>query len=203
MHELTSVEAVFFGISILVILFVLIPMYRRIVTDMVRDRLFELRDELRGHCVANSIPLDSREYVLLRQLINYHLRFLETVNLKRIKRWDRFLKRNPELHEISSSISQSLVSSYDKDLQEFLTRIRSQANDCVAIHVVLRSPPILFASACIIVFGVVVFVVKRLTNAAGRVIQTNYKEQLSNALGIDNKHIEDASFLSSKFARAA
>lgn len=69
-----------------------------------------------------------------------------------------------------------------------------------AIHPVLRSPQILFASTFIIVVWIVVFVVKRLTNAAGRVIQSNYKEQLSDALGIDKKHIEDASFLRSEFA---
>lgn len=201
MQQFTSIEAVFFGISILVMLFVLIPLYRRIVTDLVRDRLFDLRDELRSHCVAKNVALDSREYILLRQLINYHLRFLEHVNLRRIKRWDRFLQRNPDFHEISTSISHLLVSSQDQELQEFLTHIREQANGCVALHVVMRSPQTMLTAALVIVFGCSVVLFRRLSNAAGRAIQTEYTVELSDALGVADNHIEDASFLSSKFAR--
>ena len=67
-------ELIFFGINILLVMAVWHFMLRPSILDHSRDRLFDLRDELRFSFLENNWDIGSASYKRLRDLVNRHLR---------------------------------------------------------------------------------------------------------------------------------
>lgn len=120
-------ELIFFGINILLIMAVWHFMLRPSILDHSRDRLFDLRDELRATFISKGWDLGSPVYKKLRDLVNGHLRFTEEMSLFRTAFVTASVKHDKELQDfIHVRISKTFAIS-DAEQQKFVIDFRRRA----------------------------------------------------------------------------
>lgn len=150
-------ELMIFGINILLLMFVWKFMIRKTILDTSRDKLFDLRDELRATFVKNEWDLGSPIYKKLRDLLNGHLRFTEEFSIWEFVCFEALFGRDKKLRDESRTKIQKTFVSADPRQQEFITSIRRRAVVVVMEFTVYNSGLLLIAS---IVFAPVVTAAK-------------------------------------------
>lgn len=110
------------GLNILLLAAVWRLMLRKTILDHHRDRLFDLRDELRAKFVENGWDLDSAIYKRLRNLMNGYLRFTEEFSIVPFVVLEARVQANSEL-------CADLKATFDKEFHVSDTRLTAFVND--------------------------------------------------------------------------
>ncbi len=119
-----------FGFNLLLLVLAWKLMIRKTILDHTRDKLFDLRDEIRDEFIRREWDMDSALYRELRDTINAYLRYTEHYSVWRFFFMKSSLKKNKPLF---NSLKQKIEQSYrelDTEKATFAKtiRLRSQQN---------------------------------------------------------------------------
>ncbi|MEW6219736.1 MAG: hypothetical protein AB1634_09430 [Thermodesulfobacteriota bacterium] len=135
------IEAIFFGLNILLVLLLWKKMLRPSILDHFRDKLFDLREEVRDFYVQRGIPLDSKSYVELRRLINGHLRYSESMTMAGTLGFAALVNTRPVVVKQLQDEIEQRYSVDDADVAEFIRRTRGKATDILFGYMLLSAAP--------------------------------------------------------------
>lgn len=96
--------------------------WRRSYLDRTRDRLFDMRDDLRAWFIANGYKLDHPMYRELRDLINAHLRFTEDIRFVGMVVFSARI--TPDLERHMSEQIDSRYATEDERLRDLAGSVR-------------------------------------------------------------------------------
>jgi hypothetical protein len=140
-------ELISAGISALLLGLAWRFLLKKSILDLHRDRLFDLRDELRTTFISNGWSLDDQMYRRLRDLINGYLRFTEHFALAETIYFNAQVSRNPELRdEIKDAVSRRFRCK-DQKQQEYVSSVRQRALDIMVDYMMLSSGPVVILLA--------------------------------------------------------
>jgi hypothetical protein len=145
-------ELIFFGINVLLIMAVWHFLIRPTILDHTRDRLFDLRDELRATFAKNEWQMDSATYKSLRDLVNGYLRFTEEVSVFRIAYLKTAIKKNPVLEKHLHDRVNKMFESAEADQKAVVMDIRRRALDAAIDYSVFSSGGLLMAVVAVTPF---------------------------------------------------
>lgn len=141
-------------LSIMLIVFLLIPLYKKYRIDAFRQRMFCLRGELFDETRKGTITFESDSYIMLRQSINTYIRFAHQLNLTEIFLFSCALKR---VNAITEPFSEKLKRKSTIEQKKIVACYYERLTDEVIRHLIL-SPfflifvlPIIFLIFCILV----------------------------------------------------
>jgi hypothetical protein len=138
-------ELIFFGINVLLIMIVWHFLIRPTILDHSRDRLFDLRDELRATFAKNDWQMDSATYRSLRDLVNGYLRFTEEVSVFRIAYFKTVIKKDLALEKHLQERVNRMFESAQPDQKAVVMDIRRRALDAAIDYSVFSSGGLLMA----------------------------------------------------------
>lgn len=148
-----------FGINILLVLAIWHFMIRRTVLDHARDKLFDLRDEVREAYKANGWDMSSNGYKNLRDSINSFLRYTENYSVWAAVSLHTRLNNKPELRDFLVKRSNSKFETSNEEQDKFIKTIRERAQWTLMEFSVYSSGllmlvfvifiPVLLAKACL------------------------------------------------------
>lgn len=115
------------GLNILLVIFVWKYMIKKTILDHYRDKLFDLRKEVRDYFVAHEIPLSCDTYKNLYDLLNAHLQFTEDITFSKFIFLESELKNNDSLKEYLKNQLDSKFKTSDKQLDDFVKDIRRRS----------------------------------------------------------------------------
>ncbi|MDO8206768.1 MAG: hypothetical protein Q7T38_02985 [Gallionella sp.] len=121
------INAMFFGINVILLIAVWNLMLKKSILDHYRDQLFDLRGEMREFFVQKDISLDSVAYKNLRDLLNGHLRFTETITFLKFIVLEVEIQKNKELQAYLKAEIDKRFSAEDPALKEFIVQVRDRA----------------------------------------------------------------------------
>jgi hypothetical protein len=162
-------ELFLFGVNVLILISVWKFMIRKTILDNSRDKLFDLRDELRDTFLERGWGLSSPMYKKLRDLLNGHLRFTENYSVSQIVFVEAGVKSNKHLEaELHAQFEKKFLTG-NAEMDEYIKSIRSRSLVAVMDFAVYSSGFLLFLSAIITPFFLIakmVSVVNRGVDAA-------------------------------------
>lgn len=147
-------ELIFVGVNGLLLLAVWNLMLKKTILDTHRDRLFELRDQLREHFISNGWSLDSPIYQRLRDLINGYLRFTTHFSLAKFIFLEANIKKSSELTNSLKNQFAKEFSVATKDQLVFVNQFRRQALGVMMDYMILSSGPLVICTAVLAPFVV-------------------------------------------------
>ncbi|MDP2852405.1 MAG: hypothetical protein Q8O23_03255, partial [Gallionella sp.] len=127
------------GINVLLLFVVWNFMLRKTLLDHYRDKLFDLREEVRSFFLMNDIPLDSKEYKNLRDLLNAHLRFTERFTFLKFIILEVEIKNNKGLQEYLKIEIDKRFNTENPKLKDFVPQVREKAKVILLNHMVNSS----------------------------------------------------------------
>jgi hypothetical protein len=140
---MTEIEsAIGLGISLFAIWYLGFCCWQGFRVELLRHRLFMLRDELFDYAQAGGIEFDNPAYKQLRNLINATIRFAHKASFSRVlatKLFDVPAGPNPMV------VWMEQVSRLPLEQQTILRRIHSDVGSLIGWHVVKGSPIALLA----------------------------------------------------------
>ena len=145
-------ELVFFGINVLLVFAVWHFMLRPTVLDHSRDRLFDLRDELRLTFIKNGWDLASPEYKKLRDLVNGHLWFTEEISVMRVSVITAGIKQDDELQSYLKERLEKMFAPVNPAQKTFILEFRKRALTVVMNYAVFSSGWLLIMALCLLPF---------------------------------------------------
>lgn len=120
-------QLAFFGVNLLLVMLVWQLMLRKSILDHSRDKLFDLRDEVRDVFIAKNWDLNSTVYRNLRDLLNGHLRFTEEFSIWRVIYMESAVKEGSDLDlELQKAVSKRFKAA-NAEQAEFVNKIRRQS----------------------------------------------------------------------------
>lgn len=120
-------ELTVLGINVLLVMAVWRFMLRKTILDHFRDKLFDLRSELRSTFIANGWDLGSPAYKKLRDLLNGYLRYTEDMALSRTIFFTAVVKEDKDLQKLIHERNKSVFSTANAEQQEFIEYVRRKA----------------------------------------------------------------------------
>lgn len=148
-------ELLLFGVNVLILIAVWKLMIRKTILDNSRDKLFDLRDELRNTFLERGWGLNSPMYKKLRDLLNGHLRFTESYSVSQIVFMEAGVKSNKHLEaELHTRFGNKFVTG-NAEMDKYVKSIRSRSLVAVMDFAVYSSGFLLFLSAMITPFFLV------------------------------------------------
>jgi len=160
------VNTVLLGVNILLFILLWKKVLRPSSLDDCRDKLFDLRDEVRAYFISRSLPLSDPIYKQLRDLINFHLRFTENLSLSSIIHFSVVVGRNKELSSHLKNQIDNRFKTDDKALTKFVEDVRTRATIILMFYMMQSSLPWLILS---IIWGVAYGLHSVVTNMYNRV----------------------------------
>lgn len=116
-----------FGLNILFLILLWHFVAKRTVIDHARDKLFDLRDQIRADHLANDWGIESDAYKNLRKMLNAYLRYTETYSIWKIVSLHSDLSRNSELREHIRKRVNSNFATENIQQAKYIQSIRDQA----------------------------------------------------------------------------
>ena len=120
--------------SIMLIMFLLLPFYKNYRIDKFRHRMFRLRAELFDEVHKGAISFESDAYIMLREAMNTFIRFGHKVNLIHFVLISVGLKTDDDIHE---PFSQRLKRNCTKQQEEIMMSYYERLNICVVKHMIV------------------------------------------------------------------
>lgn len=181
------INATFFGINMILVAIAWKYMLKPSLLDHFRDKLFDLREDVRNFYISNNISLKDETYKNLRNIINRHLRFMEQLSLMETIYFGYKIK-NTELNEHIKRTIDNKFKTNNKSLKEFIDGMRRQSI-VILIHYMILSSPILLA---LFSFIIISDFIKLIFNVGSRTT-TNISNILSGSISetsyIVKKHV--------------
>ena len=122
--------------------------WKKTARAMVRDRIFDLRDELRNHYVENRLDMTDGAYGRMRDLLNNLLRYTKDMRMIGYLYFSAHV--SDSMVDEASSEFKAAMEKCDTNTAEFIGRIRRQA--CEAILLYMAATSLGFISAVAIMF---------------------------------------------------
>lgn len=166
-------ETILFGLNGLLLLALWRFMLKKSVLDDHRDKLFDLRDELRATFANNGWDMSAPIYKRLRDLINGYLRFTETYSFAEFFLIERGVRRN---ERINAELAQRMARDFnagDPRQQEFILDFRRRAVSVMMSYMIMGSGPLFMATVLAVPVAAVVMLclcLGSLVRAGGRTV---------------------------------
>lgn len=137
-----------FGINILIIMALWHFMIKKTVLDNTRDKLFDLRDEIRRVHLEQGWDIGSDIYGSLRQMINSYLMYTETYSVWTVAavRTELSQSQNANLRDHLCARIDSHFRSTSPEQQKYIAKVRSQAARALIEYSVSSSGLLLLAA---------------------------------------------------------
>ena len=158
------INTFFFGVNLLLIYVAWNFFLKRSILDHFRDKLFDLRDDIRSFYIQNNIPLSDKTYKSLRDSLNSHLRFTEQKSLLKVA---VFLAETDKYPELCKWLDYRLEESFSTDnekLKEYILESRQKAAEILIGYMIFSSPAIMV----LYIISGIFCIIKSLFNAAIR-----------------------------------
>lgn len=157
-------ENAMLGVNIILLMLVWRFMVKKTILDHTRDKLFDLRDEVRATFVANNWDLSSPVYRRLRDLLNGHLRFTEDYSIWKLAYLNAAIDKQKNLQaELHEQFEKNFNTSIPGQL-DFVKSIRARSMMSIMEFSVYGSGFLLFLTVLITPF----FVVAKTLNVLNR-----------------------------------
>lgn len=122
-----NIELILFGVGVLAMLVSWRWMIKPTLLDTTRDKLFDLREEVRAFFLVRPRGLEDPIYANTRGLINGHLRNTEELTFFRFVAALVWLERNKDAaKEISEKVNRRFKSD-DQDVARYVYEVRRRA----------------------------------------------------------------------------
>ncbi len=95
--------------------------------DKTRDKLFGLRQETRDYFLQSGRGLDHPLYAALRDIVNGHLRYAESLTMSRFVVWARWHSKHPTEAEQMRLRVEAPFQTNDQELAAFAMNVRLRA----------------------------------------------------------------------------
>lgn len=177
-------------------------MLRKTILDYTRDKLFDLRDELRATFVEEQWDLGSPIYKRLRDLVNSHLRFTEDFSIWGITYLAATLKGE---HELQASMQRRIAAEFctsNKKQEAFIGEFRKRAMISVLQYAVYSSGFLLCISIIYFPFVLATNLFEAFGRGVGAAYSSIYRSQLTHfitsAMASSSQRIASWLFISSQ-----
>lgn len=168
-------ELVILGFNVLILMVLWKFMLRRTILDHSRDKLFDLRSELRSTYIAKGWDLNSPTYKRLRDLVNGHLRYTEDMSLSRAIVLAGEVNGDEELKKFMRDRLQTLFSATSGEQREHANSFRQQSQAVALEYLVFSSGYFLLLTFLLMPFfavGMVISLINRHVEiTAGKCLQ--------------------------------
>ncbi len=134
------INTVFFVINVIFTIIIWRYLLRKSILDHYRDKLFDLRDDVRNYYIANHIPLSDETYKNIRDLINSHLRFTEKMSLVEVIFFSKAIDDDNELKNYIKNNIDNKFKTSDKNLNSFIKETRDKSSLILFDYMVFSSP---------------------------------------------------------------
>jgi hypothetical protein len=145
-------ELLFVGTNTLLVMAIWHFMLRPTILDHSRDRLFDLRDELRETFVSNGWDMSSPLYKRLRDLVNGYLRFTEEVSLFRMTYVTQEVKKNAELLSYVHHKNAAMFAVSNEKQKAFVQHFRRRSLMVVMDYAIFSSGLLLLLALALLPF---------------------------------------------------
>ncbi|MRW89821.1 hypothetical protein GJ699_07485 [Duganella sp. FT80W] len=145
-------DLVLSGIGLLLILPVWRYIVKRSLLDTHRDKLFDLRDELRDKFHASGWDMGGPVYKQLRDLLNGYLRYTESFQFIEFIVIETGIQRNPELQAEMKARFEKVFAGMDEEQRHFAIGLRKEARRVMMSHMILSSFPLALITAVLFPF---------------------------------------------------
>ena len=137
------------GIAILLALSSWWFVYKPSLLDKTRDELFDLRQEVRDYFLQSGRGLDHPLYAALRDLINGHLRYTESLTMSRFVVWAHWHSKHPTEAEQLRLRGEAPLQTNDRELAAFAMNVRLRAAGHMYGHMLANTVPGLIVLALV------------------------------------------------------
>jgi hypothetical protein len=148
------INTIFLGINILLLIVIWEKVLKPSILDNYRDKLFDLREEVREYYLANGIPLSHNTYIQLRNLINSHLRFTEQMSFIKVAFFASRIEKNRDLKNYIQRSIESNFATNNKDLFLFIKTTRKKAVDILQKYMIFSSPTLIISLILVHIAGI-------------------------------------------------
>lgn len=155
------INILFLSINIVLVMFVWKRILKPTILDYFRDELFDVREDVREFFIQNKIPLDHYIYKNLRDLINDHLRFTEQMTLGEVISFSNKIEKRRGLKKYIKKRLDKLFKSQDKNLNEYVKKIRSRSSEILLMYMVFSSPFLCFSFFIVGIVSVPIMMLKK------------------------------------------
>lgn len=135
-------DLVITGFGLLMIMPVWRYILKRSLLDTHRDKLFDLRDDLRDTFAANAWDMSGPTYKQLRDLLNGYLRYTEKFVYSEFAYIENSIKNNPELQETMKRRFEENFNNTPEDQHEYIMNLRNEARRIMMSHMIFSSFPL-------------------------------------------------------------
>lgn len=152
------------GLTLLSFFLVWKFVWQKTLLDYTRDKLFDLRDELRQWFIDNGYNLDHQAYNELRSIINSHLRHTERATMTSYITFIYISKKYKDYNKGINVEADKIFDGASEELCKFIRKVRNDASSIILTHMIFRSA---FLSFLIIIIGIVMFcwmIIKKIIN---------------------------------------
>lgn len=122
--------------------------WKKTARGAVRDKIFDLRDELRNYYVENGLDMRDGAYERTRNLLNRLLRYTKSMRMIGYIYFSSHIDK--EMVDSASAEFDAVIQKCDKNAVDLITRIRRQA--CQAIFLYMAATSLGFISAALMMF---------------------------------------------------
>ena len=157
------INTIFLGINILLLIVIWEKVLKPSILDNYRDKLFDLREEVREYYLAKGIPLSHNTYIQLRNLINSHLRFTEQMSFIKVSFFPSRIEKNRDLKNYIQRSIESNFATNNKDLSLFIKSTRKKAVDILRNYMIFSSPTLIISLILAIIIFIPSFIMETLT----------------------------------------
>lgn len=124
--------------------------WKKTARAMVRDRLFDLRDELRNHYVENGLDMNDGAYAKTRDRLNNLLRY--TKEMRMIGYIYFSANVNKEMVDATAAEFDSVIQECDNKTAELIGRIRRQSCETILLYMAATSLGFISATILMLVY---------------------------------------------------
>lgn len=133
-------ESILFGIGVLLMMSGWRYVWRPTTLDDTRDRLFDLREEVRSEFVRRGLSLDHPLYIALRDLLNGHLRYTERASFAKLVSVRVAIDKDPAAQSELRAHIERRFHCPDQGLATFARQVRDRAGIVMLGYVIETSP---------------------------------------------------------------
>jgi hypothetical protein len=146
---------------------------KKSVLDDHRDKLFDLRDELRTTFVERGWDMNAPIYKRLRDLINGYLRFTERYSFFEFTFLEHRVRNSGRLSTVMAKQLAREFKTVDRAQQEFVAEFRQKSVRVMMSYMIMGSGPLLLATLIltpVVAIASLVMYLMSLVHASGKTV---------------------------------
>ncbi len=172
----STLHAVSILIGLLVILYFLYGPYQALVTDLIRQRLFEIRDSIFDVAADKKLAFDHEAYVKSREWLNFAIQYAHTLTWPRLLFMWLFIRNRGQNEAIA--FLKVFEKVQDPEVQKFLKRKLANSFIVVAALIWLRAPLLIVITSLVPFLLITLFISDSIRRAMVRIWEWFKQEML-------------------------